>query len=133
MMSLMSATLSPPPTPKSRWSIAEIKRNMLCGICQIGKLNSWGSCLRRSSLLNCHMGFMSRGRQMFFMVIQVCKFLPIPRSHHNQFPRFKGNVSFGARFVQDETNNPTIPRHVHNAMIAIYGKNYSLFVKNIYE
>ena len=125
MMSLMGAAATPPQRLKEQWSVAAIKRNMLCGICLVQDMNNWNSCLRRSAIINCHMGFCSRARQMWFLIMQVIKYLPIPKDiKFWPTTKFDGSVPFGPTIVQDKTRNPTLPTTVHNAEIVTYGKKF---------
>ena len=122
MMGLLSASAAPPQTPEQRWSLEELKRNSLCGICYIHELNDWNSCIRRSGLINLHPGHVSRPRQMFFLIIQILKFLPIPTDYTGPIFQFAGNVPYGAVQIQDETLNPAVPTEIHNAQLICYGK-----------
>ena len=122
MMGLLSASASPPQTLAQRWSAADIKRNSLCGLCFVHELNDWNSCVRRMGLINLHPGLCSRPRQMFYLIIQILKFLPIPEDYEGPVFRFQGNVPYGAVELQDHTRNPTIPTEIHNATIVCYGE-----------
>ena len=124
MMGLLSASATPPETPAERWSIGEIKRNSLCGLCFVHELNDWNSCVRRMGLVNLHPGLCSRPRQMFYLIIQILKYLPIPADYDGPRFRFIGNVPFGAVELQDQTINPNMPREIHNAIIICYGKQF---------
>ena len=122
MMGIMSASASPPQDPTQQWPIGELKRNGLCGLCYVHELNDWNSCTRKSGLINLHPGLCSRPRQMWFLIMQILKYLPIPARYIGPVYRFVGNVPYGPIKIQDRTINPTIPREIHNAEIICYGK-----------
>ena len=121
MMGLLSASASPPQSVEQRWPLREIKRNSLCGLCYVHELNDWNSCIRRSGLVNLHPGNVSRPRQMFYLIIQILKYLRIPADYTGPVFRFIGNVPFGPQSLQDPEINPAVPKEIQNAELICYG------------
>ena len=129
-MNLMSANIAPPRSPAHTWSMDTVKQNLRCGICYVNDINHWNSCQRRMAIINLHPGFSSRPRQLWFIIMQIIKYLPIPETYRAPKPRFRGNVRFRAFIRQDQTRNPNIPTHIHNAKLVVYGKLYLIYVFN---
>ena len=122
MMNLLSSTIAPPKEPSKIWSIATLKQNILCGICYVQGINHWNSCQRRMAIINLHPGYSSRPRQIWFIVMQILKYLPPNENYRSPRTKFLGNVTFGALVHQDNSRNPKVPAHIHNAKFVSYGK-----------
>ena len=123
------------------WSVRELRSEKKCGTCFSENFNSWMSCLRRSSLVNLHHGFVSRSRQMLLLALQVAKFLPVPVTYDGPFFKFLGPLTVpkprtndratrfhphayknpGLRLEKDTSIDVSLPRKIHQKPVLAYG------------
>ena len=133
------------------WSVAEMRRELQCTICNSENFNNWYVCVRKHSLVNLHIGYVSRPRQSWLLAMAIAKFLVIPEDYDGPFFQFQGPIqqiipgqSFhewqiprtpknpGVRIVRDTTENRLLPRFQQAAFAIAYGKcTRFIFIKFI--
>ena len=126
------------------WNVKQLRQDKRCSLCFSENLNSWFACIRKTSMINLHIGFVSRCRQSLLLVLQLSKYLPIPDTYRGQYFRFSGPIKEvveptnsrasiwqprgfknpGARIESDKSENYTLPREKHQQPIYAYGKLY---------
>ena len=124
------------------WTVKQLRQDKRCGFCFSENLNSWMACIRKSSMINLHIGFISRTRQALLLALQMAKFLPIPDNYSGEYFRFFGPLtkiaeptdsrstlwqpkSFknpGVRIESDKTINPNLPQARQQLPVYAYGK-----------
>ena len=139
LMSLSSASND---ATEKLWPIKQLRQDKRCEICFSFDLNPWLTCIRKTALCNLHPGFISRPRQMFLLVLQITKYLPIPVSYNGPYFQFLGplqksaeptnsRLNFytpqsyknpGVRIEKDTTVDATLPRTIQQAPVVAYGK-----------
>ena len=143
LMSLSSASND---VTEKLWSIKQLRQDKRCEICFSFDLNPWLTCIRKTALCNLHPGFISRPRQLFLLVLQITKYLPIPLSYNGPYFKFLGplqkraeptnsRLNFytpqsyknpGVRVEKDTTVDATLPRPIQQAPIVAYGEFFVL-------
>ena len=107
------------------WTLDELKNSLVCNTCLLELNNWWHVCLRRSCAINLHPEYLSRGRQMFFMVIQILKYLPVPTSYYGPIIHFKGPHK---PIVQDNPrSNSGLPKYLQPKKLIRCGEYFILF------
>lgn len=124
------------------WDVKQLRQDKKCGLCYTETLNHWMACIRKSSMVNLHIGFVSRVRQAYLLVLQLAKFLPVPSTFNGQYFKFNGPIkeiarptnhkasiwqpssfkSPGTRIECDKTENSTLPKTRQQLPIYAYGK-----------
>ena len=123
------------------WTVEQMRKNLQCEICYRQDFNFWYCCIRRNALVNLHNGFASRPRQMYFLILAIAKYTPVPVQYQGPFFRFRGNLdqiipaeqtsstrspvelrNVGVRVLADLTGCATQPKSKHEAKVVAYGK-----------
>ena len=124
------------------WPIKQLRQDKKCGICFSQNLNPWLTCIRKNALINLHIGFVSRARQMLLLALQVAKYLPIPQTYSGSYFKFLGPLSEpagttnsrvsrwqprgyknpGVRLERDTTTDATLPLPRHQTPVIAYGE-----------
>ena len=131
---------------KKLWSVADMRNDQQCTVCNSQDFNNWYVCTRRSSLVNLHIGYVSRPRQSWLMAMSIAKFLVIPYNYDGPYFPFQGSFqqpvpveavhptvaprtpkNAGIRVVRDTSVNRSMPRFQHAATAIAYRKNF-LFI-----
>ena len=123
------------------WNVRQLRNDKKCETCHTGNFNLWMTCIRKSALVNLHMGFVSRPRQPLLLALQIAKYLPIPMDYTGYYFRFSGPIKQpaeptnsrpsiyhprrylnpGVRIECDTSSDPTIPRPIHQRPVVAYG------------
>ena len=72
------------------WPIKQLRRDKRCSICFSQDLNPWLTCVRKNALVNLHIGFVSRARQLLMMLLQIVKYTPVPSTYNGNYFKFQG-------------------------------------------
>ena len=149
MMSISSASND----VSTLWPVRQLRANKKCGICFSFDFNPWLTCIRKHALVNLHMGFISRPRQAFLVLLQIAKFLPVPETYSGHYFKFQGPYTEtveqtdsrpsvfwprryknpGIRVEKDCTVSDTEPKTVHEQIIYAYGKTYCFFEHSMFS
>ena len=126
------------------WNVKQLRQDKKCGLCFTETLNDWMACIRKTAMINLHIGYVSRVRQAYLLVLQLAKFLPIPSTFNGQYFKFDGPIkvlakptnqrvsvwqpssfkSPGSRIECDKSENLLIPKDNQRKPIYAYGKIY---------
>ena len=124
------------------WNVKQLRQDKKCGLCFSETLNDWMACIRRTAMINLHIGYVSRVRQAYLLVLQIAKFLPIPSTFNGQYFKFQGPIKIlakptnqkasmwqpssfkspGSRIESDHSENLSIPKVTQQKPIYAYGK-----------
>ena len=124
------------------WNVKQLRQDKKCGLCFTDTLNDWKACISKTAMINLHIGYVSRVRQAYLLVLQLAKFLPIPSTFNGQYYKFNGPIkvlakptnqrvsmwqptsfkSPGSRIECDKSENPMIPKYNQRKAIYAYGK-----------
>lgn len=125
------------------WPVKQLRRDKRCNICFTQDFNPWQTCVRKNALINLHFGFVSRGRQLLLLLLQVAKYALVPSTYSGPYFKFLGPYTapvtrtnsrasrfhphsyknFGVRLEMDTSIDPTLPRPLQQIPVVAYGKH----------
>ena len=109
-----------------KWTVDELMSSVRCQNCLHDRFNTWAPCIRQSSQINLHPEFVSRPRQIWYLVIKLLKYIK---------PADKPNCPYysydGEHRVEHESYHPqhlnrqikaNVPKYLQTVTIVRRGK-----------